>query len=107
MTVQVLGTVLQYTVKLKAWVLVYVDVRRLAFLGDSEVLLGRMNSDGANAIRVLADEHSLLMRFDVVDLVGVASREDDDLLCEEVHIETLVGCHAIAPEELVVPTRYR
>lgn len=47
------------------------------------------------------------MGIDVVYLIGVTSGENDHVVLQVVNVETFVGGHAIAPEELIVAAGYR
>ncbi len=80
MGVEVLRSIFHNSVELEARVFIDIYVWEPAFLSYSEVFLRGMHCNRTNAIAVLANKDPLFMGFDVVDLVSVTSREDDDRL---------------------------
>ena len=46
------------------------------------------------------------MGIDVVYLIGVTRGENDHVVLQVVNVETFVGGHAVAPEELIVAAGY-
>jgi len=85
--------------------LVNVDVGGDTALSDCEVLAGRVDTDGSNAVGVVAVVSINLLSGKVVSLVLVTDDEDDHIVFKHVQVVSLVGTLAENTVEFGVSSR--
>ena len=106
MRIYVLSSILHNPVQLHAWVLIDVDVWESAFLCHGKILPRWVHCNRANAVCISSYVDLLFVGIDVVYLIGVTRGENDHVVLQVVNVETFVGGHAVAPEELIVAAGY-